>query len=87
MADDPVGGEQLKGASFELVQANAKPRHLGIAGIARHIDDRLVAATIVQATGDQVMHALLAHVAERHRRIRGFNQSRCQRARRSCPES
>ena len=68
MADDPVGGEQLKGASFELVQANAKPRHLGIAGIARHIDDRLVAATIVQAIGDQVMDALPAHVGEVHRR-------------------
>ena len=25
MADDPVGGEQLKGASFELVQAISEP--------------------------------------------------------------
>jgi hypothetical protein len=30
-----------------------------------------VAARVVEAIGNQVMHALLAHVAERHRRA-GF---------------
>jgi hypothetical protein len=36
--------------------------------IARHVDDRLVAAGVIEAIGDKVMHALLAHVGEVHRR-------------------
>jgi hypothetical protein len=38
------------------------------AGILRHIDQCLVPARIVVAIGDQVMHTLLAHIGERHRR-------------------
>ena len=38
------------------------------AGLARHVDQRLMAAGVVEAEGDQVLHAQLAHVAERHRR-------------------
>jgi hypothetical protein len=39
-----------------------------LARIARRVDDRLVAARIIEAIGDEVLHALSAHVAERHRR-------------------
>jgi hypothetical protein len=36
--------------------------------MARHVDQDLVPARVVEAIGDQVMHPELAHVAERHRR-------------------
>ena len=39
---------------------------IGIGRIARHVDQRLVAAGVVEAGGDQVLHA--AHIAERHGR-------------------
>jgi hypothetical protein len=39
-----------------------------VTGIARHVDDRFVAARVVEAIGDEVMHALPAHVGEVHRR-------------------
>jgi hypothetical protein len=45
-----------------------KRRDLDVVGVARHVDDRLMSAGVVQAGGDQVMHALLAHVAEGHGR-------------------
>jgi hypothetical protein len=42
--------------------------HLGLGRVARHIDQRRMSAGIVEAVRDQVLHAKLAHVAERHRR-------------------
>jgi hypothetical protein len=35
-----------------------KPRHFDIAGILRHVNDRLVAAGIVVTERDQMLHAL-----------------------------
>jgi hypothetical protein len=39
--------------------------------LARHVDQRGVPAGIVETRRDQVLHAELAHVAERHRRAGG----------------
>jgi uncharacterized protein YlaN (UPF0358 family) len=36
--------------------------------VARHVDQRLTPASVAEAKGHEVIHALLAHVAERHRR-------------------
>jgi hypothetical protein len=44
------------------------PKSDGTSVIARHVDQRRVPTDVVEAIGDQVMHTLLAHVAERHRR-------------------
>ena len=54
-----------------------EPRHLGLDRIARHVDQRLMAARVVEAEGDQVLHAQLAHVAERHRRAGFASLVRC----------
>ena len=48
-----------------------EPRDRGITRIARCVDDRLMTARIVQTIGDEVVHALLPHVGEVHRRA-GF---------------
>ena len=45
-----------------------KRRDLGVVGILRHVDQTLVSARIVEASGDEVLHAEVAHVTERHRR-------------------
>jgi len=34
----------------------------------RYVDEALVSARIVEAGGDKVLHAEMAHIAERHRR-------------------
>jgi hypothetical protein len=39
-----------------------------IIGITRHVDQRLMPTRVIEAERDQMMHAQLAHVAERHRR-------------------
>jgi hypothetical protein len=63
-----------------------KRRHLNVIGIARHVDQGLVSAGIVQAIGDQVLHPQLAHVAERHRRPGSWLQlGRHQAALGQCP--
>ena len=59
-------------AHVDLVAAAAAPhftrtesRHLGLGRVARHVDQRGVEARILEAIADQVLHAQLAHVAER----------------------
>ena len=41
-------------------------RHLDVVGVARHIDQCLMTAGIVEAERDQMLHTLLAHVAQGH---------------------
>ena len=54
--------------ALAALHVGLEPRNWRVTRIALHVDQRLVAAGVVQAIGDQVMHAQLAHVAERHRR-------------------
>ena len=49
----------------------SEPRHLGLGRIARYVDQCGMSAGIVQTERDQVLHAEIAHVAERHRRAGG----------------
>ena len=58
-------------AALGADQARAKPRDLSISRIVRHVDQRGVPAGIVETRRNQVLHAELAHVAERHRRAGG----------------
>jgi hypothetical protein len=62
--------------------------HFNVIGIARHVDQALVAARIVEAGRDEPLHAEVAHVAERHRRDgRVFlipQRTRFRRAARAC---
>ena len=54
----------------------AKPRNLYVGRIARHVDQALVPAGIVEARRNQPCYAQLAPVAERHRRtgrVLGFH--------------
>ena len=53
-------------AALGADNTTAEPRHLGLSRIVRHIDQRGVAAGIVEAVRDQVPHVQLAHIAERH---------------------
>jgi hypothetical protein len=55
-------------AVLRLIDAALKPRYLYVVGILRDVDDRLVAAGVVVAVGNPVLHALPAHVGEIHRR-------------------
>jgi len=58
-------------------------RHLGIVGIFRHVDEALMSAGIAEAGGDEMMHAEMAHVAQRHRRtlrVLGLIRSLCRPA-------
>ena len=57
--------------ALAALHARAERRHLGLGRIARHVDQCAVTAGIVEAGRDQVVHAQLAHVAERHRRAGG----------------
>jgi hypothetical protein len=53
-----------------------EPRHQRITRIARHVDDRLVSAGIVETERDQVMHTLPPHIGEVHWRAgRGGSQN------------
>jgi hypothetical protein len=51
--------------AFDL---GAEPRDGRVGRVARHVDQRLVTAGVVEAERYQVMNALLVHVRERHRR-------------------
>ena len=44
-----------------------KGRDFDIVGIGRYVDEALMPARIAEAGGDKMMHAEMAHVAERHR--------------------
>jgi hypothetical protein len=44
-----------------------KRRDFDVIGVARHVNDSLVPIRVVEAIGDQVMHTLLAHIAQGHR--------------------
>jgi hypothetical protein len=41
--------------------------HFGIVRIARHVDQTLVSARVVEAEGNKPLHAQVPHVPERHR--------------------
>jgi hypothetical protein len=59
-------------AALSAHHARAEPRHLGFSRIARHVDQRRVTASVVQAGRKQPLHAQRAHVGERHRRAVGL---------------
>jgi len=51
------------------IETKARLEHAASGGLCvlRHVDQSLVAAGILKASGDQVMHAKAAYIAERHR--------------------
>jgi hypothetical protein len=46
----------------------SKPGDQRVARIAGHAENNLVSARVIQAAGDQGVHALLPHIGEVHRR-------------------
>ena len=67
-----------KPAAFTLCADNfiRERRHLGIGRILRDVDQTLVTARILEAGGNEMMHAEMAHVAERYGltgRLLGFS--------------
>jgi hypothetical protein len=74
-----VGGRKIRDALgharhlLVIEPRRQKPqlRHLGVGRIARHVDQRDVPTGVIEAGCDQVLHAKLAYVAERHRRTSG----------------
>src|SRR6476646_3538727 len=61
---DPVVARTAFGARH----LGPEPRDKRITWVARHIDHRLVSAGVVEAIGNEMMHALPPHVGEVHRR-------------------
>ena len=55
-------------AALGALHLGSEPRNQRVTRIARHVDHGLVPARIIQAIGDQVVHALPAHVGQVHRR-------------------
>ena len=53
-----------------------KPRHPSVGGISRHVDETLMTARIDKASGDEMMHAKMPHIAERHRFGSGLRSRR-----------
>jgi hypothetical protein len=57
-------------AALTALHPRAEGWHLDLVGVVIHVDDRVMAAGVVEAVDREPMHTLLAHITERHWRTR-----------------